>query len=74
MSKEVTIMRLADFKLIDRTQGALTWKIVERIQRLVEDTQNNQVRYFSSIVAHTQQNSIIVDMNLQNKEIIINKT
>ncbi|HUY00921.1 MAG TPA: hypothetical protein VMV49_15270 [Candidatus Deferrimicrobium sp.] len=67
-------MRLADFKFIDRTQGALTWRIVERIQRLVEETQENQIRSFSSMIAHNQYNSISVDMNLRNREIIVNKT
>ncbi|MHA1266414.1 MAG: hypothetical protein ACTSRS_14365 [Candidatus Helarchaeota archaeon] len=65
-------MRLADFKLIDKTQGALTWKIVERIQKTLEGLPKNSMHYFSSTIAHNPGHTIVVDMNILNREIVIN--
>lgn len=66
------IMRLAEFKLIDRTEGALTWKIVERMQRTLESIPKNSMNYFSSTIAQNQNNSIVIDMNIPKREITIN--
>ena len=66
------MMKLAEFKLIDRTQGALTWKIVERIQKTVEEFPDNQMKYFSSMVAKNQGQSVVIDMNVPNREITVN--
>ncbi|MHA1357356.1 MAG: hypothetical protein ACTSQI_02930 [Candidatus Helarchaeota archaeon] len=65
-------MRLAEFKLNDQTKGALTWKVIERIQRTLNALPKNSMKYFSSTVARNQTTSVIVDMDLQNKEITIN--
>ena len=67
-------MRLAEFKLIDKTGGALTWRIVERIQKMVEQMPKNSMNYFSSTVAQTKSNSIVVDLDIQNRELTINKS
>ncbi|MDD1776715.1 MAG: hypothetical protein LUQ65_00995 [Candidatus Helarchaeota archaeon] len=66
-------MRLADFKLIDKTEGALTWRIVERIQKVVEEMPKNPMNYFSSIVSQSRTNSIVIDLDVVKKEISINK-
>lgn len=66
-------MRLAEFKLIDKTGGALTWRIVERIQRVIEGMPKNSMNYFSSTVAQTKANSIVVDMDIPHKELVISK-
>ena len=66
------MMRLAEFKLIDQTKGALTWRVIERIQRTLEALPKNSMNYFSSTVAQNHVNSITVDMDLQNKEITVN--
>ena len=65
-------MRLAEFKLIDRTEGALTWKLVERMQRTLESVPKNSMNYFSSIIAKNQNNSIMIDINVPKREIIVN--
>jgi hypothetical protein len=66
-------MKLAEFKLIDKTEGALTWRIVERIQRIVEEMPKNSMNYFSSTVSQNHTNSIVIDMNIPKREIAINK-
>ena len=66
-------MRLADFKLIDKTEGALTWHIVERIQRLVEEMPKNPMNYFSSTVSQNRTSAIVVDLDVPKREILINK-
>ncbi len=66
-------MRLAEFKLIDKTRGALTWKIIERMQNTLESISNkNSMNYFSSIIARNQTNLITIDMNIAKREITIN--
>jgi hypothetical protein len=65
-------MRLAEFKLIDKTQGALTWKIVERIQDTLDGLGRNSMQYFSSMISRNAANKIIVDMNIPQREITIN--
>ncbi len=65
-------MRLAEFKLVDYTQGALTWRIVERIQRTIETMPGNSIKYFSSTIVQKPDYSIVVDMNIPNREITIN--
>ncbi len=66
------LMRLADFKLVDRTQGSLTWKIVERMQKTIESIPNNSMNYFSSTIMQNQNNSLVIDMNIPKREIVIN--
>jgi hypothetical protein len=66
-------MRLADFKLIDKTEGALTWRIVERIQRIVEEMPKSSMSYFSSTVSQNRTNAIVIDMDISKREISINK-
>ncbi|NVM29333.1 MAG: hypothetical protein HWN65_10880 [Candidatus Helarchaeota archaeon] len=65
-------MRLAEFKLIDKTQGSLTWKIIERMQKTLESIPKNTMNYFSSTIARNQSNSIVIDMNIPKREITIN--
>jgi len=66
-------MRLAEFKLIDKTGGALNWKIVERIQQMVEQMPKNSMNYLSSTVAQTKFSAIVVDLDIKNRELTINK-
>lgn len=65
-------MHLAEFKLLDRTQGALTWKIVERIQKTLESMPQNSMKYFSSTIARNSDHSIVIDMNIPEREITVN--
>ena len=65
-------MRLAEFKLKDYTEGALTWKIVERIQQTLDTIPKNSMKYFSSTIAKSQGNSIVIDVNVPNQELSIN--
>ena len=65
-------MRLAEFKLIDKTQGRLTWKIVERMQKTLESIPNNSMKYFSSTIANNHNRSVVIDMNIPKREIVIN--
>jgi len=66
-------MRLAEFRLIDKTKGALTWSIIERIQRVIEEMPKNSMNYFSSTIAQNKTKSIVIDMNISNRELIITK-
>lgn len=65
-------MRLAEFKLIDKTQGRLTWKIVERMQKTLESIPNKSMKYFSSTIANNQNRSVVIDMNIPKREIVVN--
>ncbi|MHA1652197.1 MAG: hypothetical protein ACTSYB_18600 [Candidatus Helarchaeota archaeon] len=65
-------MRLAEFKLVDQTNGRLTWKIIERIQRTLEAMPKNSIKYFSSTIAQSQNSAIVVNMNIPEREIKIN--
>ena len=66
------MMRLAEFKLVDYTKGALTWKIIERVQRTLETVPKNSISHFSSTIAQNCNGSIVVDMNIAQREITIN--
>ena len=66
-------MKMAEFKLIDHTNGALTWRIVDRIQKTLQDMPKNTLHYFSSTVAQNQGNAIVIDMNVPKREIIISQ-
>lgn len=65
-------MRLAEFKLIDKTKGRLTWQIVERMQKTLESIPNNSMKFFSSVIAHNQNGTIIIDMDVPKREIVLN--
>ena len=66
------VMKLAEFKLIDYTQGVLTWKLIERIQKTLQSIPQNSLNYFSSTIAQNQSNAVVIDMNLPKREITIN--
>lgn len=66
-------MRLPEFKLIDKTSGALTWSIIERLQRMVEELPKNSIKYLSSTVAQSKNSSIVIDMDISKKELIISR-